>query len=189
LPRVALNRDPPDLCLLSGWDYRREPPGASVLGLCILSFGLRVSGGREGKGTSRVPSGVSLVAVRRRWPPWRVHRCPLLFPPHWAVIAEALRCKSLFWEIGLSTECRTFHRRVTANLSLWTGQSQRLPIQQSRSSPAVTPSCIWVFQPSLCPENSHPLKPLCADGHGDSGSRPLRTAHRVPCMGCPAGCT
>jgi hypothetical protein len=24
LLRLALNRDPPDLCLLSGWDYRRE---------------------------------------------------------------------------------------------------------------------------------------------------------------------
>jgi hypothetical protein len=25
LPKVALNHDPPDLCLLSSWDYRREP--------------------------------------------------------------------------------------------------------------------------------------------------------------------
>jgi hypothetical protein len=24
-PRLALNRDPPDLCLLSSWDYRLEP--------------------------------------------------------------------------------------------------------------------------------------------------------------------
>jgi hypothetical protein len=23
---LAKNHDPPDLCLLSGWDYRREPP-------------------------------------------------------------------------------------------------------------------------------------------------------------------
>jgi hypothetical protein len=26
LPRLASNLDPPDLCLLSNWDYRREPP-------------------------------------------------------------------------------------------------------------------------------------------------------------------
>jgi hypothetical protein len=26
LPRLALNLDPPDLCLLSSYDYRREPP-------------------------------------------------------------------------------------------------------------------------------------------------------------------
>jgi hypothetical protein len=25
LPRLASNGDPPDLCLLSSWDYRREP--------------------------------------------------------------------------------------------------------------------------------------------------------------------
>jgi hypothetical protein len=25
LPRLALNHDPPDLCLLSSWDYRCEP--------------------------------------------------------------------------------------------------------------------------------------------------------------------
>jgi hypothetical protein len=25
LPGLALNLDPPDLCLLSSWDYRREP--------------------------------------------------------------------------------------------------------------------------------------------------------------------
>jgi hypothetical protein len=26
LPGLALNLDPPDLCLLSSWDYRHEPP-------------------------------------------------------------------------------------------------------------------------------------------------------------------
>jgi hypothetical protein len=26
LPWLALNCDPPDLCLLSSWDYRCEPP-------------------------------------------------------------------------------------------------------------------------------------------------------------------
>jgi hypothetical protein len=25
LPRLPLNLDPPDLCLLSSWDYRRKP--------------------------------------------------------------------------------------------------------------------------------------------------------------------
>jgi hypothetical protein len=37
LPGLALNRDPPDLCLLSSWDYRREP---LVPALCffILDF-------------------------------------------------------------------------------------------------------------------------------------------------------
>jgi hypothetical protein len=25
LPRLALNHDPPDCCLLRSWDYRREP--------------------------------------------------------------------------------------------------------------------------------------------------------------------
>jgi hypothetical protein len=25
LPRLALNHNPPDLCLLSSWDYRHEP--------------------------------------------------------------------------------------------------------------------------------------------------------------------
>jgi hypothetical protein len=26
LPGLASNHDPPDLCLLSSWDYRHEPP-------------------------------------------------------------------------------------------------------------------------------------------------------------------
>jgi hypothetical protein len=35
LPRLALNDDPPDLCLLSSWDYRREllAPGTK----CVLA--------------------------------------------------------------------------------------------------------------------------------------------------------
>jgi hypothetical protein len=30
LPGVALNHDPPDLCFLSSWDYRREPLAPSL---------------------------------------------------------------------------------------------------------------------------------------------------------------
>jgi hypothetical protein len=30
---LALNCDPPDLCLLSSWDYRREPPVSTVASL------------------------------------------------------------------------------------------------------------------------------------------------------------
>jgi hypothetical protein len=29
LPRLDLNLDPPDLCLLSSWDYRHEPQAPS----------------------------------------------------------------------------------------------------------------------------------------------------------------
>jgi hypothetical protein len=35
LPRLALNLDPPDLCLLSSWDYRREPPASSFSGVLV----------------------------------------------------------------------------------------------------------------------------------------------------------
>jgi hypothetical protein len=31
LPGLASNLDPPDLCILSNWDYRREPLGPSWL--------------------------------------------------------------------------------------------------------------------------------------------------------------
>jgi hypothetical protein len=31
LPGLALNSDPPDLCLLSSWDYRDEPPAPGLL--------------------------------------------------------------------------------------------------------------------------------------------------------------
>jgi hypothetical protein len=30
LPRLALNLGPPDLCLLSSWDYRYEPPAPGL---------------------------------------------------------------------------------------------------------------------------------------------------------------
>jgi hypothetical protein len=33
LPGLALNHDPPDLCLLSIWDCRREPSGP---GFCCI---------------------------------------------------------------------------------------------------------------------------------------------------------
>jgi hypothetical protein len=38
LPRLASNHDPPDLCLLSSWDCRSEPP---VPG-CYIVFILKV---------------------------------------------------------------------------------------------------------------------------------------------------
>jgi hypothetical protein len=38
LPRLALNRDPPDLCLLSSWDYRREPPAPGMTLNFVLVF-------------------------------------------------------------------------------------------------------------------------------------------------------
>jgi hypothetical protein len=38
-PRLALNRDPPDLCLLSTWDYRCEPPHLA----CKSSFSIASS--------------------------------------------------------------------------------------------------------------------------------------------------
>jgi hypothetical protein len=31
LPGLALNHDPPDLCLLNSYEYRREPPVPTVL--------------------------------------------------------------------------------------------------------------------------------------------------------------
>jgi hypothetical protein len=41
-PGLALNCDPPDLCLLSSWDYRRDhqcPASDSILMLnCLLAF-------------------------------------------------------------------------------------------------------------------------------------------------------
>jgi hypothetical protein len=37
-PGLVWNSDPPDLCLLSSWDYRREPPAPA----CIGYFGDKV---------------------------------------------------------------------------------------------------------------------------------------------------
>jgi hypothetical protein len=39
LLRLASNHDLPDLCLLSSWDYRREPPTPSVV--CSSDAGRR----------------------------------------------------------------------------------------------------------------------------------------------------
>jgi hypothetical protein len=33
--QAALNPDPPDFCLLSSWDYRREPPAPCSCGTSI----------------------------------------------------------------------------------------------------------------------------------------------------------
>jgi hypothetical protein len=33
LPELASNRDPPDFCLLSSWDYRHEPLVPSPTGI------------------------------------------------------------------------------------------------------------------------------------------------------------
>jgi hypothetical protein len=38
VPSLALNLNPPDLCLLSGWDYRREPPAPTLLGSLHLDL-------------------------------------------------------------------------------------------------------------------------------------------------------
>jgi hypothetical protein len=48
LPRLALNLDPPDLCLLSSWDYRCEPLAPSLALLsCTLVCTLGLFGGGE----------------------------------------------------------------------------------------------------------------------------------------------
>jgi hypothetical protein len=36
LPGLASNRDPPDLCLLSSWDYRCQPLASSANGMCFV---------------------------------------------------------------------------------------------------------------------------------------------------------
>jgi hypothetical protein len=41
LPRLALNLNPPDLCLLNSWDYRREPPAPGCSPNCNTIYPLR----------------------------------------------------------------------------------------------------------------------------------------------------
>jgi hypothetical protein len=40
-----LNHDPPDRCLLSSWDYRREPPASACQDTNILGGSCKLNGG------------------------------------------------------------------------------------------------------------------------------------------------
>jgi hypothetical protein len=42
LPGLSLNRDPPDLCLMSSKDYRREPPALGLSDGVLIVVGALV---------------------------------------------------------------------------------------------------------------------------------------------------
>jgi hypothetical protein len=61
LPALALSHDPSDLCILSGWDYRREPPAPSSLAFLQEAQLVSLNGlnGRiKNASTSEVPCNI-----------------------------------------------------------------------------------------------------------------------------------
>jgi hypothetical protein len=59
LPELALNHNPPDLCLLRSWNPSHEPPAPGS----ILTFWLLVLAGTEGGALNSPIAAVSLSSL------------------------------------------------------------------------------------------------------------------------------